>query len=456
MTAAHAGRVLEQLERLYVGARNNSPAHEPETQQLFALQRQTAYTQRAARDRVHTRVSVDARALHEAIENGTVQIQRRRHDGGYGLVVLESANVGGLEVGDELLSLHGKQAVWPTAAAVEAAVHGMVATFDGLVVIRLYRPPDGGATQRAFAAEGEVDPGAAPDGAPAAVDPAGDDEDNDVGAAEGGDGNRVGYSVSSKTVDAATLKRPLEQRAFDEGRVEWRNGLLQERLAVLQSLSEVEVKAVRTQERLLATLGLGDAFRAAVTAAAAADAQPAAQHVWRALAIAAEMMPDLGALYYHSGRVAADTESKRCRARLMDKTVHETAKFAGCAQPRNAAAGLPVVFLGAWAMGPRRRSGNFALKAFVKKLAAKVIVVVASEHRTTVSCGHCGGPVSHPSKGRTPAARAKKRNEFRGTVYCADKTCASHGRLFNRDVHAACNIVNRWVYEYLVGGELGL
>ncbi len=243
-------------------------------------------------------------------------------------------------------------------------------------------------------------------------------------------------------------------RAFDEGRVKWRDGLLEERLAVFENLSEGEAKACRPSSAY---------WRCLRSVTSSGPPWPPTHNRRRSTfggpwQIAAEMMPGLAALYYHSGRVAADTESKRCRARLMDKTLHETAKFAGCAQqPRDVAAGLPVVFLGAWAMGPRRRSGNVALKAFVKKLAAKVIVVVASEHRTTMACGHCGGRVSHPSKGRTPAARAKKRNEFRGTVYCADKTCASHdGRLFNRDIHAACNIVNRWVYEYLVGGELGL
>jgi transposase len=41
-------------------------------------------------------------------------------------------------------------------------------------------------------------------------------------------------------------------------------------------------------------------------------------------------------------------------------------------------------------------------------------------------------------------------------MYCKNLACPSQGRFTNRDVQAACNIVDRFICAFVLGGKLGL
>jgi hypothetical protein len=41
-------------------------------------------------------------------------------------------------------------------------------------------------------------------------------------------------------------------------------------------------------------------------------------------------------------------------------------------------------------------------------------------------------------------------------MYCKNLACPSQGRFTNRDVQVACNIVDRFIYAFVLGGTLGL
>ncbi len=109
----------------------------------------------------------------------------------------------------------------------------------------------------------------------------------------------------------------------------------------------------------------------------------------------------------------------------------------------------PVIYFGDWVLNRKQTSGAFPKKRFLRELAKRAIVIVCHEYYTTKLCGDCGCEMKFPYK-----SGAKAHQKFRGTVYCPNKTCASRGQFQNRDVAAACNIVNRFMYGFFVG-ELG-
>jgi hypothetical protein len=159
----------------------------------------------------------------------------------------------------------------------------------------------------------------------------------------------------------------------------------------------------------------------------------------------------VAALHFDPGRVRDEAERKRGKARLFDRALDGVEAFVTGGAAPMPGGGLPVLRVGSWAMQPNRRTGLFPLTKFLRRLARRMVVVMAPEHNTTSLCGFCAGPVKHPTAGK-----GAKRREFRGTVYCDNPTCASRGRLQNRDVHAAVNINQRWLVDYILGGSLGM
>jgi hypothetical protein len=109
----------------------------------------------------------------------------------------------------------------------------------------------------------------------------------------------------------------------------------------------------------------------------------------------------------------------------------------------------PVIYVGDWVLNLKQNSGAFSKKRFLRQLAERAIVVVCHEYYTTKLCGDCGCEMRFPHK-----SGDKKHLEHKGTVYCANKSCPSGGQFQNRDVAAACNIVNRFIHGFFVG-ELG-
>jgi hypothetical protein len=163
------------------------------------------------------------------------------------------------------------------------------------------------------------------------------------------------------------------------------------------------------------------------------------------------------ALHFHAGRDAAANEASRRRKRLMAKTVQQTLRFAGHeliqgqSVEERAATPAPVIICGDYgSSGKGKKCGQFPLKTFLAELKKSAIVVIAEETCTTRVCGACGSYNKHPVHPGT------KNAPFKGTVQCMNKSCPANGRYLARDVAAAASICNRFVFQYLVGGELGM
>jgi hypothetical protein len=232
-----------------------------------------------------------------------------------------------------------------------------------------------------------------------------------------------------------------------QGRETWKEDVFAARDAAAAAAPDAEDLAYQTQllvRRLQQAAGdIKDDMRSADSATV-----PPLANVWRALRRGGDAMADVVALFYHPGRVKDESEAKRRRQRLMDRTLNEALQFAGACSV--AGAPKPVIYLGDWAMQPGRAAKGFPLKEWVRALAKKAVVLVATEMRTTITCGWCGSEVVHPTQ-----AAAGRGLEIYGAVYCAAKGCAGDGRLLPRDVHGAYNIAGLWAYQHLLGGESG-
>jgi hypothetical protein len=172
-------------------------------------------------------------------------------------------------------------------------------------------------------------------------------------------------------------------------------------------------------------------------------------------------------LWQHPERILALQERKRRRKRMLSRAVDDVIRFARAAQrvpveppppplakpPDGAQAPapppvvrVPVVVVGDHAVSGASH-GSFPMTACMRLLAKQAAVLVVSEFRTTKLCGFCGCAMAHPRKtnGRLD----------HGTVYCPDPACFSGGRFLNRDVAASSNIVERFITEFYLGGQLG-
>jgi hypothetical protein len=211
--------------------------------------------------------------------------------------------------------------------------------------------------------------------------------------------------------------------------------------------------AIVTQNHVLGVRATNEAIRTAlVPQDEHAGGVPSAGQIMTALGIAVGGMVHVRALAFHCPRKAAARKAKSARRRLIDRTVDNVVRFVSDSNSHatNGNADLPIVVLGDWAIDGKGSKGKFAMKEFVSKLAKRVIVVAANEHCTSKLCGDCGHQLAHPIKG------SGKSEQHDGVVYCKNKLCASRGRFFNRDVNGATNICNRWLYDYVMGGSLGV
>ena len=205
--------------------------------------------------------------------------------------------------------------------------------------------------------------------------------------------------------------------------------------------------AIETQEhtRIVHNAGI------AAAAAFANLAVPKLDRLLQAFAIGAAAMPSRAALFFNKTRLAENAKRARVRQRVLDTTVNQVVNFAGAKTPRNidgTVKRLPVIYIGDRVNNPKA-SRTFPMKRFLRLLARKAIVVICSEHRTTKCCGDCGYFNVQPRKAYSAVLH-------RGTMYCEQRACPSQGRFTNRDVQAACNIVDRFICAFVLGGKLGL
>jgi hypothetical protein len=87
------------------------------------------------------------------------------------------------------------------------------------------------------------------------------------------------------------------------------------------------------------------------------------------------------------------------------------------------------------------------MRKLIAKLARTVIFQYASECMSTSACNLCGDLHGF----------SKKQNgeKHGGSVQCQNPACPGKRSFFNRDTSAAVGICKRWVYRYMLGGELG-
>jgi hypothetical protein len=239
---------------------------------------------------------------------------------------------------------------------------------------------------------------------------------------------------------------------MDDGRSLWPAGLLAERHAALETLTPGSAEhctlaaAVATQEATLGVRQTNAAIREALAVPATTAADTAIAAV-RALVHALRGVAHVGHLHFHPGRVAELAHRRRATARAMDVAVNKVLQFVAPPPGWVPDGRLPVIYVGDW-IKDKATAGAFPKKRFFAHLAKRAIVIVCGEYRTTKRCGDCGCVVRHPLK-------PDKRTPFKGTVYCANTHCPSGGRFRNRDAAAACNIVNRFLCGFYVGGSLG-
>jgi hypothetical protein len=188
--------------------------------------------------------------------------------------------------------------------------------------------------------------------------------------------------------------------------------------------------------------------------AAAAFANPELtklERLFAAFAAAAAAMPFKVALFFNETRLAENAKSARTRQRVLDTTVNQVVNFASAKTLRNVdgtVKRLPVIYVGD-RVNNRKASRSFPMQRFLHLLARLAIVVICTEHRTTKCCGDCGHFNVQPRKAYSTVLH-------RGTMYCEQRVCPSQGRFTNRDVQAACNIVDRFICAFVLGWTLGL
>jgi hypothetical protein len=172
-----------------------------------------------------------------------------------------------------------------------------------------------------------------------------------------------------------------------------------------------------------------------------------------ALDFSVQALPHVAAEFYEPARVTAEAGADRRTERLLDKIVEAMVDFAaGEGEGRLGGKRRPVIVVGDCVKRDSWSSGAVGMQALLAKLEQRCIVIFGSEHCSSRLCGLCGDNVTHPLKqskdGGEPA-------EDKGTIICLNKSCPSRARYANRDLNAACTIVNRFFLSYIFGGKLG-
>jgi hypothetical protein len=277
-------------------------------------------------------------------------------------------------------------------------------------------------------------------------------------------------SLVSSALNKTALVNPKKKRAAMEtaGLTRWADSMLANKRAQLVSLVSKSTTAVaggpaltgkETKELEQLALAIKTQEHTLVVHAAGLDAAAAfadttltkLERLTRAFAFAAAANPSRIALYFNDTRLTENAKSARARQRALDVSVNRVISFACASTPRNidgSVKRIPVLYVGD-RVNSRKASRGFAMKRFLHLLSRKAIVVVCSEFRTTKCCSDCGRFNLQPRK-------AYSAMPHRGTMYCANRACPSQGRFTNRDVQAACNIVDRFICAFVLGGKLGL
>jgi hypothetical protein len=257
---------------------------------------------------------------------------------------------------------------------------------------------------------------------------------------------------------------------------------------LLAHTTQVHLRSVgQTTKDINATLGVVDATMTRT------------QRILTAISLALAAVSSVLFLHQHPGRVAHALQAKRNASRTMDRTVNACVNFAsraaaaGCVADAvvgaddamdvdvddndnddttdSAAAAaavddddddvprgrlwfavahkfaLPLIVVGDYATQRKKRGSKFPFAVFLKKLARRCIVLIVSEHRTTMNCTFCGCPVQYTDK--------QDGSKHSGTVLCGNLVCMSRQLFSNRDLHAGVNIGLRTWAGLLVGGTLG-
>jgi hypothetical protein len=256
--------------------------------------------------------------------------------------------------------------------------------------------------------------------------------------------------------------------AEEDGRVMWSQGVSEKKLTELEQLKQIQADSIARSVSTTDTDGqiraLEDAMAAQQALIDVTDAgnkirqrmgvrAPERTAIFEALKVAMEISPTVIEQFYRPSRVAARIRLRRRTERVYDKTVHQLLQFitpgssgdTGSASP--GAARRPVLLIGDWATS-KKRIKKFAFQRLIERLAKKAIIVEVDEHCTTRLCAMCGTTVLYPLK-------QGSKETHNGTVYCPNTACPLRHSFLNRDVAAASNIVNRFLADMLMGGNLG-
>ena len=279
----------------------------------------------------------------------------------------------------------------------------------------------------------------------------------------------VALALGKEQVYCALGTKKERAIAEAEGRVRWSIGVLMAKQAQLEQLKQMQASsgassasttdtsgqirelddAIKAQEALIAVTVAGNEIRQLVSGRA-----PMRADVLKALKVAVDIAPVVIEQFYRPSRLAAMIRVRRRMERVYDKTVHQVLQFictnlnvvTGSAPP--GAARRPVLLIGDWATS-KKRINKFAFQRLIDRLAKKAIIVKGvNEHCTTRLCAMCGTTVLYPLK-------QGSKEMHNGTVYCPNTACPLRHSFLNRDVAAASNIVNRFLADMLMGGNLG-
>jgi hypothetical protein len=250
------------------------------------------------------------------------------------------------------------------------------------------------------------------------------------------------------------------QLAFTEGRVLWSDKTLaQETERHAAAVRAAGASPTVTQRQAVAVLAhrlVMQSHTRAVHAAAkqVAVLQKAQKTMGDALIIGLDALEHVAVLNFDQGRMAAEAESKRRQRRIVDKTASDIVAFIAertqedpspARKQRGRSRRLPLVVVGNWLAGSTSR--KFPMRKLISKLARKVIFQYASETMTTAACNLCGDLHQYSAK--------QNGDKHGGSVQCGNPACPGKRSFFNRDTSAASGICKRWVYRYMLGGDLG-
>ena len=414
-------------------------------------------------------VRLDRAALRAVVKNGTVVV-RCRYDATFGPWVMAppagTTLPEGVQVGDQLLEIGGVRCVGDTAEAASALLEAALQVVNkdlAVFELRLFRPRD---AATAMAAADAAMAAAAAAAAAAAEEESGAPTTQGAAASPPPPPPPVALTLTRAAVMEAKDRATATELARAEGRTLWCDkgdhymAAQQAKLAALEQAvkdfpADTATSLARNKQREVVRVQLSvravrDA-KADVFTALAGPALPDAPlgPSLRALGIALDAMEDVKAVYFDPRRVAAERESRRRCARVVDRAVEETVRFL---RPPPGRPGLVVV--GDWVKDKTRRGGgSFAMAEYLEKLARRAIVVIADEFRTSQLCPFCGSRLAHPRKFNKHGEAV----EDAGTVYCPAPRggCVTMGRFAARDVSAAAAILRRFLYANLIGGQLG-